>query len=335
MSILLIGDPHFKEENEADTTLPVNFILEHIKNTTYAAVILLGDILHDHRRTDMFSLQRATSFLKELAAIQPTYLILGNHDRVDNNDFLSDLHFFDMCNHIHNLHIVSKVVDVHINDKHIILVPYVPAGKFIEALYTFDSSEEWWNNPDKCSFICAHQELQGCIMHKNVYSKKGDKWLASYCNIYSGHIHGKQRYANIVYVGSMCQNDYSENYDKSILSIELATMQETEIAIPVRKKILVELTQDNFHLYTVPEGNDVITMRIVCHVGVNLKDHPLIQEWQKRGIRIKIESVNTVREINCLQNKEACTFLQKLCKKCQDNPVKSQILTNIFGTIKL
>ncbi len=54
------------------------------------------------------------------------------------------------------------------------MVPYVPPGRFVEALNIIDN--EWWKNVN-CIF--AHQEFYGCKMGA-IESIEGDKWDHSF-----------------------------------------------------------------------------------------------------------------------------------------------------------
>src|SRR3990167_10502526 len=92
---LAIGDPHFQTNNVKD-------ILEFIERVVQVAVenspdfiIVLGDLLHTHERIHTIPLKLATKLLKKLSKISPTFLIIGNHDLINNQQFLTSNHAFN------------------------------------------------------------------------------------------------------------------------------------------------------------------------------------------------------------------------------------------------
>lgn len=336
MSILLIGDPHFKEKNKLDTDIAVNFILETVNNNIdkIKSVIVLGDVLHDHSKCHQNAHKRASDFLLSLAKLCETYVIMGNHDRPDNQDFLTDRHFFTGYNYVPNLHIIDKVTVIEILQRKIILVPYVAPGRFKEALYTYNEKKSWWKDYD---LICAHQEFRDCILKEesNTISSTGDLWNVNDIAVYSGHIHLAQDYDNIHYVGSMTQNSYDESTYKRVICIKLATLIAKNIVLPVRKKILVELNEENFINYVVDTTNE-LTIRITCSLSSNIKEHLLIKQWQNQGIRVVIQYIKNLTRGN---NLEQIIVSQQSFRKYLEERVKKNanflyLLEQIFPTIK-
>lgn len=340
MSVLLIGDPHFKEHNQADTDVAVNAIIAQVSEKEYAAIIVLGDVLHDHNKCYSTAHKRACKFLITLASKSKTYVLMGNHDRPDNKDFLSDNHFFTGLSMVPHLHIIDKVQVVNIVDKEIVLVPYVPPGKFVKALLSYNSNPNWWIN---VAFLCAHQEFDKCIMREHnderIYSKEGDRWLITDPPVFSGHIHMAQQYDNICYVGSMTQNSYDESQYKRVVEVQLADLTITSITLPVRAKILVELTEQNFTQY-VSDLQHEITIRIACSIGTNLKEHILIKQWQDAGIKVAFQftkkPLTQLSQDNVLQNSiiVRATFRDYLHSRVKNNPTFLYYLEQIFPVIK-
>ena len=112
-----------------------------------------------------------------------------------------------------NLVIVDKVIHIEIDDKLFTLLPYVPNGRFIEALDT--NTEKDWT---KSNCIFAHQEFVGCKMG-HIISEQGDVWDNSYPQIVSGHIHSRQFVQdNIYYPGAALQHAFGES-EKNVIAV--------------------------------------------------------------------------------------------------------------------
>lgn len=93
ITVLCIGDPHFKGDNKHETDLMELQVRELIIKLNPTFVVVLGDILHTHEKIDLRANKRATSFLRMLRSVSNwLYVLIGNHDRPDNNVFLTDDH---------------------------------------------------------------------------------------------------------------------------------------------------------------------------------------------------------------------------------------------------
>ena len=100
---------------------------------------------------------------------------------------------------------IPFIGEENINNEKFIFVPYVPPGRFEEALRTL--KDDWIS----ASCIFAHQEFAGCKMGA-IVSIEGDKWDIKNPIVISGHIHSKQQpQKNIYYSGSAMQHAFGES----------------------------------------------------------------------------------------------------------------------------
>ena len=136
ISVLVIGDPHFKVGNVQESEEMVKKLIELAKEKKPTFIVCLGDILHRHETIHVSPLMRAEEMIRLLSEISPTFLIIGNHDRPNNSNYLTNEHPFNAMKKWNNTYIVDKVVDTTIKNKRFLFVPYVPPGKFMDALNT-------------------------------------------------------------------------------------------------------------------------------------------------------------------------------------------------------
>ena len=231
--ILVIGDPHIRIIN----TDIVNKFLIELKKTLdeekVDLIICLGDILHNHERIHSTALNKAMEFINLLRSYCKTYLIVGNHDYINNQQFLSDKHWLTCLKDLENIKIVDNVIKIEEMEEEMICVPYVPNGRFIEALNTY---EDWKD----CDIIFAHQELSGVKM--GCIISECEDWKEEYPMVISGHIHSNQWIGeNLYYPGSAFQNAYGESKFNiiSILDIKEDDIDIREINLKLpRKKII-------------------------------------------------------------------------------------------------
>lgn len=244
--ILFVGDQHVQVTNLEEIEKLICFIENVIKNQTPDIVILGGDMLHTHERLHTTALNKACEFIDRMRQLVPTYVLVGNHDYEGNQQFLTARHWLNPLKEWSNVFIIDTVKTIL--DDTVILVPYVPPSKFVEALETHKHlvNGKWKNSV--CIF--AHQEFYGCQMGA-IQSEVGDKWNEDWPMVISGHIHSRQLIQkNVYYTGSSMQHAFGEsernvlalidfdnipNYLNNELPFE-TVFQEIEVDLP-RKKI--------------------------------------------------------------------------------------------------
>ena len=187
-TFLCIGDPHFKVENMVEVDEFILKLLPVIESIKPKYIVVLGDLLHTHERLHTIALNKAYDFIKSLQKLcKKVFVLVGNHDYIQNQQFLTQNHWMNGMKEWENVFIIDNVFVFNADLKeNYIFCPYVPPGKFQEALETcgFDYT--------KADAIFAHQEFFGCKMGA-IVSVDGDKWNESYPLVISGHIHSKQK----------------------------------------------------------------------------------------------------------------------------------------------
>ena len=251
MKILLVGDPHFKVNNAIETEKLHKETIELIKKSKYDFVVVLGDILDTHEKIHVQPLCRAVNFLIDISKLIQVYVIIGNHDRINNDDFLSSIHPFISLKHVNNITIIDDVI----KEDNFIFVPYVPPGRFMQAL---DKIE--FNCDDSKQIIFAHQEFKGAKMGAFI-SEKGDDWPQDYPTVFSGHIHDFQIFQhNIVYPGTPFQHGYHDGENKYLFNLLLDEKYDYELEKvkikSIKKKRILQINMDQLESYRNDENYD-------------------------------------------------------------------------------
>jgi DNA repair exonuclease SbcCD nuclease subunit len=219
--VLVIGDPHFKVSNIRETNLMTERIVALAEERKPDLIVCLGDILDRHETIHVTPLVKATAFLHQLRLIAPLVAIIGNHDRPNNSTYLTDEHPFSGLKHWKNTTIVDQGADIRIKGHRFIFVPYVPPGRFLEAIKSFVTDDP--EDPDFLSNVTcvfAHQEFLGAKMGA-IRSEIGDPWPLNYPYVISGHIHDYDQLAsNILYTGTPIQHAFGDRDDKTVSWVE-------------------------------------------------------------------------------------------------------------------
>lgn len=226
MKLLIIGDPHFQVKNVLDIELFHTKIKEQLDTQTYSYIIILGDILHDHDRLNTIPMNMAYNFIRMCKSYAKTICLVGNHDLINNREFLSTNHWMNGMKEWDNVEIIDTTKTF---EDLFVCVPYVEPGRFRDAL---SRVSDW----KRYKLIFAHQEMQGCKMGALI-SEEGDEWDEEDAMLISGHIHENQWVGkNVYYPGSCLQHSYGESHHKVIAEYDTDTKQINEIEIQTTRK---------------------------------------------------------------------------------------------------
>lgn len=299
LNSFVIGDPHFRSYHMKEGKELVERCLEIAHSINPEFIVILGDILDTHEVTKNEPFRLAYSFIEKLSKIAHTYVLIGNHDLINQSQFLSDKHFFGPLKYYPNVSLVDKPIKVTFNKTNYptisgtiecIMCPYVEKGKFIKALDTIDNWKE-------CHYIFAHQEFKGAKENK-MESTEGDVWKKSYPYVISGHIHTQQLIGeNIFYPGSPLQIKFNEDPDKDVCEIIFngpysAKIYKISTLIKGKKEIKINIDEmDNFDSSILDKYYIKLNITASTEQFSSFKKSSLYKEFKESGIKI-IHSVN-------------------------------------------
>lgn len=213
---IAVGDLHVKKDNIEESK---RFILwlKDLAIEMDLPIVFLGDQYND------FGIARveAVVFWNWAYSILPLSVSLtGNHDQ----DSSGALTF--MTGHEDQTITVTK--PLLLPDNELLLLPfYRKHDDFLEAIISNGSPR----------FVICHQEFNGCQYQNGFYSPHGmdlNKIPESVQKIYAGHIHKRQSFGKITYLGSPRQFTRSDiGEEKGITIINLKEGTEQFIPTPI------------------------------------------------------------------------------------------------------
>jgi DNA repair exonuclease SbcCD nuclease subunit len=340
VSILTIGDPHFKVNNIVETEKMVDAIVNVALEKKPDLIVVLGDVLDRHETIHVSPLNRSIMFLERLSRISPTYVLIGNHDLKNNRQFLSTEHPFKALEYWYDtkdftkisvdarvITIVDTPKSVVIRGQLFVFVPYVPPGRFMEALEELDWKE--------ASCIFAHQEFKGSKLGSNV-SEEGDGWLLTNPYIVSGHIHDyHEPQPNIIYTGTPIQHAFGDHQDKTISYFTFISATERihqRIDLMLLKKHVVHLQCEDVNTY-IPRENCELKIVITGTSGDNkaIKKHPNVIFWQKQGIKVCYKDIPITKDFNYEKIDKHIKFSDELYNNVKTNQRLETLYTKLFG----
>lgn len=280
MKILFIGDPHIKQDNNEEVDILILEIDRICSEEKFDAIIIGGDVMHYHERLFTQPLNKSLEFIKKLSTIAFTYVMVGNHDYINNSQFLTDNHWMNALKYWENVKIIDQVFE----DSLFMICPYVSPGRFIEALET--RTKNW---KDK-KIIFAHQEFKGCKMGA-IVSMDGDEWSDEYPQVVSGHIHDNQRISNIYYPGTPLQHSFGDSDTRVLCSIEIgeSSVDITDIPLNVPRKRIVSSNIKDIKDVKETNHNTKIKLDASPEEFKLFKDTKEYKDLIEKGVKIQLQ----------------------------------------------
>lgn len=332
---ITVGDPHFRPTkhpklyDDMEKQL-CGLIVRHSPDF----VVIMGDVFHDHNIVHVQMLKRVRSFflnLQKKLKTRPLYVLVGNHDMENNSQYLSEIHaLIPFKDKYPNLHIIDSPKLVKHGMCNFVLVPYIPPGKFQDALNTLTL-------PDNISAIFAHQEFYGARLGPTT-SVYGDKWDIESHLVISGHVHDAHiPQPNIIYIGTPIQHSYGEDQNKAVGVFSFSS----ESYEYIREAIIVA-NHITHHIKLDTDTTDVVVDRVIQQrktkkddthrviVSGNMADIQIFRKsktaktLQKANVKIvykntehQVESTDTPSEQ--MDKSDKHTFLSKLRERCNNH----------------
>lgn len=264
-----IGDPHISKRHLSLSQEAISGTIRLLeKRTDVDLVVIMGDILDRHDDAKLTFQRMAIDWVNQLVSIAEReaqkkdgkniviVVLIGNHDRPNNQDVFSEIHpFMGMQDIPKRLYIVNKPKAVSINGSLILFTPYVPPGKlessFGEYLKLMHASGKWKQISSMRDFalIFSHQEYKDAP-YGPIISVKGDEWPENYPMNISGHIHTRLLLKpNLLYTGSLYPITTSESNDKGVISGEYnpstKKLDYRTIRVVTSQKVVMKLSATN------------------------------------------------------------------------------------------
>jgi DNA repair exonuclease SbcCD nuclease subunit len=237
----------------------------------------------------------AEKMVEKLSSLAPFYLLIGNHDRPNNSNFLTNEHPFNAMKKWHNVHIVDVFHKLEFGGKKFLFLPYTSPGRLQEAIDIAMKTENGIEDIRSYTTIFMHQEVLGSKLGA-IVSEHGDKYPLDYPLGISGHIHDYDHLQdNFIYTGTSFQQTYAESHDKKI-SIFTFTSENTwsqeRIDLGLMKKVTVYITPEEVAGYVVP--NDKMVKLVVRGNEAAIKTISKvakIQELKKQGVKVVFKTI--------------------------------------------
>lgn len=332
-TVLAIGDPHFKVSNVKETDEMSRALVELAEEIKPDFIVNLGDTLHRHETIHISPLMRAEKMMQDLSKISKCFLIVGNHDRPNNSNYMTDEHPFNALKKWDNIVVVDKVCRFSHNSLNFVFVPYVPPGTFKMAL------DQYGISLDEITCIFAHQEFYGAKMGA-IESKCGDVWCLKSPLVVSGHIHDyDQLQPNIIYTGTPMQHAFGDRSDKTVSIFRFYpngkwTEERKDLGLIKREIVYLKYNQIEAFVPNPRKLTKIVIKGDNSEIKTILKSNK-IRELKKKGIHISYKIVNgQITQQPKHYNDRKISYLNRLYNAISHDPGQSKWYHSLFGQSK-
>lgn len=278
LTVLALGDLHITLKSLKEVDIYFGKLKVFLDTNKVDIICVLGDLLDSHERLHCSCLNKALEYARLVSSYTVCYFIVGNHDMVNQSAFLDSEHWMGCMKEWKNVKIVDNVLIEVLKGNKIVFCPYVPDGKFIEALNT--RKGEW--EDAKCIF--SHVTIRNVNMG-NMIAQDADKWDETFPMLVTGHIHLPQRLQNnCYYAGSIMQVAVNESEDKSIALVKindgnLPQIEEIKLNLPVKK--ILHIDSEEMENFELPKDEDDCNVSYTVYVSGSYEEFKTFRKTAK------------------------------------------------------
>ena len=270
--ILHVSDTHIRNlKYHAEYRQIFEKLYEIAREQEVDYIVHCGDLAHTKTQLSPEYFELATDFLKNLADIAPTYIILGNHDGNLKNDTRQDAvtPIVQALQHP-QLHLLKNSGETHI-DKDLCL----------NVLSVFD--EENWqeiSEKNKINIALYHGSVAGVVTDTGWVMEHGDHDISvfeGFDYVMLGDIHKTNQILDTEgrarYCGSTIQQNFGETNDKGFLIWEIEDKDNFDVkhyAIPNPKPFITVALEEDGSLPEVEVPSNS-RLRLVCSSHIPAK----------------------------------------------------------------
>lgn len=191
----------------------IPYCREHVRQSD--VLVMLGDWFDNRSTLGLNTINKSIDIVEKLSKIfLDIRFIVGNHDIFQkHSNLITSLNIFK---HIPNLKIYYEPEVESLDGKDVLFVPWI------------EDVEEQRNllKSHNVDYVFGHLEIGGCITSSKGNKLKSNNSIQSEdfkkAQVYAGHIHIKQNYKNVHYVGCPYHKDKGDiNNKKGITILDL------------------------------------------------------------------------------------------------------------------
>lgn len=294
MKVFLVTDTHLGTHpikldywlNDVTKDYFDNFFIPTVNSLKEDGDIImhLGDFFDDRSMIPVNVSHYGIQLINQLSKILPVHMLLGNHDIY--TEFDNSVHSMEWAKNIPNVTLYETPEVLDFVGKKLLIMPWIQRKKDEVALL----------NSTKADYVFCHSDLKGAYNNRKAKMRGGIdiKEFKHFKQVFSGHIHLRQKTNNFQFVGSpyhLDRNDIGDQKGIYVLEVETGKVDFIPNTVSPEYKVL-EITKES--------DLNKIDLSVIDKDRIDLKiSNKLLIESKK--VRSRIEEMlqsNTFERIN-------------------------------------
>ena len=312
MKIWILGDTHLGYKNDDEETSKkmtdyLSFVIDTINKLADKddIFIQLGDFFDRRTNIGTSIIKTAIELLKDIKI--DTYILVGNHDTVKNDDHtLISTEFLKYVSS--KIHIVKEPTALlTADDKKMLLMPY----------YTAKTAKEIFNNmTDEYDCMFTHLDFTGLKMNKYQLSDTClDTKNLRVKKIFNGHIHLTQIKDNIINVGSAYELTIADEDNQKNLLIYDTISDEVQFIKNTISPRHIRIKYSDIDNIKKEDIKDNIIILEIKNSDITNIDNNKLTELGKIAYKVRTVLIEDDKEVKKKQTEESAkqmTFYDKV-----------------------
>ena len=279
MSWQIIGDIHidFKEELIEEK---VDILDSYI---TCENVIILGDVSHIRKHTSTLAVDLLQKLFEKYQE-KTFWLIVGNHDC----KFKNTLHpnsIETSFGYMDNVVVVDKPMSVD----NFLLIPWICDSNYQDCIDVIKTSKQ--------KYVAGHFAINSFLMTRGIKCISSLKIsdFDHFEKVFSGHFHLRQENKNIIYVGSIVQETWTDYLDQKGYYVVDEEIAFVEGSVQIYKHLVLENNKSKFEIDDYKDTH----LKIFHYEKLSKKQFDIIDELKKcvRSYQLFDETDEAVKEV--------------------------------------
>ena len=337
---ILINDIHLNKDNGVVVKDVIAQAVRYAKEKGVRNIIFGGDVFTNRSGQPLQCLIDFKQILVEYLDGFNIYLIPGNHDKTNPDDYVSYLDVFAGYRRV-TLCQCGSVINMEGVD--VVLMPYFSEPKWLAEFKAVQTDLDF----DKPTILITHMAIEGVKNNDGteVESELKTKMFAKFDNVLVGHYHNASKVAeNIYYTGSAYQANFGENVTDKGFAVIYAdgSFESVRSVFPTYIKHEIDVTDKETlqNLLEKYDGEDYNHIRFVFRGSKQDCQKINIAEIQgKYGIDCKFVNTDEVEAVNFSIDDSVSSYDKKSLTKdfisfCSENGIKGERLKQGMNLLK-
>jgi exonuclease SbcD len=248
-----IADIHLNDNNIVEVSTAFKKAVDICVERKIEDLFMMGDFFTNRKSLSFEILQASQELFDYIHGKVKLYMYPGNHDKIS---YTSERSYLDIFKYQPGVQLYDTLTEIRIGEIDVFIMPFLDEKTalidYIESLKKTKISEN--------SILLTHIAVDGVRNNdgSEVEETLNREIFSKFKLVLVGHYHNKQQIDNVIYTGSLLQNNYGEDElkgltivhdDYSLEQIPLADPKYLTVDVDLSKYSMTELKETLVEIY--------------------------------------------------------------------------------------